>query len=141
MHEQRSGSSLDGQYVLCIDNQTDILDGMRGLLSKWGARPLIASTQEGALAELEQLKSTHGAMPAILLVDYHLDDGVTGTDVILALRKASGVRLPAVILTADYTEEVIDEVRRENHAILHKPVKPAALRALMNRILSRRQVA
>ncbi len=141
VHEQRSGSSLDGQFVLCIDNQVDILDGMRGLLSKWGARPLTASTEEGALAELEQLKSTHGALPAILLVDYHLDDGVTGTDVILALRKASGVELPAVILTADYTEEVIDEVRRENHAILHKPVKPAALRALMNRILSRRQVA
>ena len=77
----------------------------------------------------------------MLLVDYHLDNGVTGTEVIRALRKASGVDLPAVILTADYAEDVINEVRRDGHTILHKPVKPAALRALMNRILSRRQVA
>jgi len=141
VHDQRTASSLDGQFILCIDNQTDILDGMHGLLSKWGARPLIASTEKDAIAEIEQLRNTSGALPAMLLVDYHLDDGVTGTDVIRALRKASGTELPAVILTADYTEEVINEVRLEGHAILHKPVKPAALRALMNRILSRRRVA
>ena len=139
--EQRSAASLNGEYILCIDNQQDILDGMHGLLSKWGAQALVAGTQDGALAELVQLKATRGQYPAILLVDYHLDDGVTGLDVIRTLRKEAGIELPAVILTADHSELVVDEVRDEGFAILHKPVRPAALRALMNRILSRRDVA
>ena len=71
-------------------------------------------------------------------MDYHLDDKVIGLDVIVALRAASGIELPAVILTADYSKEVSEVVRAAGHALLHKPVKPAALRALINRILSRR---
>lgn len=137
----RSASSLDGQFVLCIDNQQDILDGMHGLLSKWGARPLIAATLDDALGELRKTRATHGQYPAILLVDYHLDDNVTGIDVIHALREEAGVDLPVVILTADHSERVLNEVRDAGYSILHKPVKPAALRALMNRILSRRNVA
>ena len=140
-HEPRSPSSLDGEFVLCIDNQQDILDGMHGLLTKWGARPLTASTEDEALMEVMNLKSANGQYPAILLVDYHLDDGVTGINVIETLCEETGIRLPAVILTADHSEEVIGKVRHAGLAILHKPVKPAALRALMNRILSRRIVA
>jgi len=42
-----------------------------------------------------------------------------------------------VVLTADYSEEVAAAVRRAGHALLHKPVKPAALRALVTRIIGR----
>jgi DNA-binding response OmpR family regulator len=86
---------------------------------------------------LTQLESAP-ALPSLLLIDYHLNDGVTGLDVISALRRKSGVDLPAAILTANYTTEVADLVRKAGHALLHKPVKPAALRALINRLLTRR---
>ena len=124
-----------------MDNEQDILDGMRGLLSKWGARPLTASTKDEALMEFMRLRNSNAQYPAMLLVDYHLDDGLTGITVINALREEAGIDLPAVILTADHSAEVSAEVRNAGHAILYKPVKPAALRALMNRILSRRIVA
>jgi DNA-binding response OmpR family regulator len=120
--------------VLCIDNEQEILDGMHGLLSKWGARPLIAGTLAEALTQLDE----GGAIPSLLLIDYHLDDGVTGLEVIDALRDKAGVALPAAILTANYTTEVADLVRDAGHALLHKPIKPAALRALINRLLARR---
>jgi signal transduction histidine kinase/CheY-like chemotaxis protein len=136
--EQRSATSIDGQFIVCIDNEQDILDGMSGLLERWGARPVTACAQEDALSELERLRVEHDQVPALLLVDYHLDDKVIGLDVIVALREASGIELPAVILTADYSKEVSEIVRAAGHALLHKPVKPAALRALINRILSRR---
>ena len=139
--EHRAGTSLDGQLVLCIDNEKDILDGMHGLLSKWGAEPVTASNRVEALAEMSRVRDERGYYPAILLVDYHLDDSVTGLEVIEALRDAAGSDLPAVILTADHTEEVIEQVRAAGHAILHKPIKPAALRALMTRVLVRRNVA
>jgi signal transduction histidine kinase/CheY-like chemotaxis protein/PAS domain-containing protein len=136
--EQRSATSIDGQFIVCIDNEQDILDGMSGLLERWGARPVTACAQADALSELERLRVEHDQVPALLLVDYHLDDKVIGLDVIVALREASGIELPAVILTADYSKEVSEIVRAAGHALLHKPVKPAALRALINRILSRR---
>ena len=139
--EQRSSASLNGELGLCVDNQQDILDAMHGLLSKWGARPLTATTKDEALMELMRLKNSDAQYPAMLLMDYHLDDGVTGITAITALREETGIDLPAVILTADHGEAVIAEVRNAGHAILHKPVKPAALRALMNRILSQRSVA
>jgi len=139
--ESRSATSIDGQFIICVDNERDILDGMQGLLTKWGARPLVASTQQAALQELEKLRAERDQEPALLLVDFHLDDKVTGLEVIAALRDSAGVELPAAILTADHSTEVSERVRDAGHALLHKPVKPAALRALINRILSRRIVS
>ena len=50
--EVRRGSSLDGQPVLCIDNEQDIVDGMHGLLAKWGAQPMAATAAADALLHL-----------------------------------------------------------------------------------------
>jgi Na+/proline symporter/signal transduction histidine kinase/PAS domain-containing protein len=138
---QRIGASLGGYSILCIDNDADILDGMRGLLSKWGAQVFTATCHSEAVTELMQLKESANGPPAILLVDYHLDDGETGLNVIAAIRDEAGTQIPAVILTADHSEEVTQTVLQSGHAILRKPVRPAALRALINRVLSRRDVA
>jgi len=127
-------SQLGSQVVLCVDNEKEILDGMYGLLSKWGAQPLIATTMDEALRQLDRSPT----MPSLLLIDYHLNDGVTGLEIIDALRARAEVEFPAAILTANHTTEVADLVREAGHALLHKPVKPAALRALINRLLTRR---
>ena len=136
--ERRAATSIDGQCIVCIDNEKDILDGMSGLLERWGARPVTARTEHEALDKINRLRLEHDQAPALLLVDYHLDNKVTGLDVIAALRAALGPELPAVILTADYSKEISELVREAGHALLHKPIKPAALRALISRILSRR---
>jgi hypothetical protein len=47
-----------------------------------------------------------------------------------------------VVITADYGEDVRERVRAAGFAIMRKPVKPAALRAIMSQLLlARRQVA
>jgi len=135
--ERQSASSLDGRFVLCIDNEHTILDGMQGLLSKWGARPIIAADLESARSQLKAVREEHDSLPSMFIVDYHLDDAVTGIDVLKGLRADAGIEIPAIIVTADHTEQVRDEVRAFGDSILHKPIKPAALRALMTRILSR----
>ncbi len=139
--EARPTSSLDGQFIACIDNEQDILDAMRGLLAKWGANPLTASNQDEAIAELIRLQDVEGQRPSVLLVDYHLDAGLTGLDVVRALHEETGADIPVVVLTADHSDTVTSEVREAGHPLLHKPVKPAALRALLNRLLARRDVA
>jgi DNA-binding response OmpR family regulator len=111
------------------------------LLLRWGAAPATATNREEALAEMARLHAERGDWPALLLVDYHLDHDVTGLEIIEALRSESGSLIPAAIVTADHSDDVAAKVREAGHTLLHKPVKPAALRALVNRALSRRSAA
>jgi CheY-like chemotaxis protein len=68
-------------------------------------------------------------IPNGLLVDYHLDEG-NGMEAIAALRGRFG-ELPAILITADRSPGVREMARREGVQVLHKPLKPAALRALL----------
>ncbi|MEO0997504.1 MAG: NahK/ErcS family hybrid sensor histidine kinase/response regulator, partial [Pseudomonadota bacterium] len=133
--------TLRGLDVLCVDNDPDILDGMAGLLGRWGMRAVVALDPAEARAAVEATLAETGAMPALLLLDYHLDDGVTGLDLAATLRRDCGLTVPTVVVTADYTDDVAQRVEAAGCTILRKPLKPAALRALLTRLVARRAVA
>src|SRR6185312_3846023 len=116
---------LAGISVLCIDNEPSVLDGMETLLRGWGCAVLKASDLAGALEALEAASLA----PNGLLVDYHLDRG-TGIEAITALRARCG-EVPAIVITADRSLAVREQARALGVQVLHKPVKPAALRALL----------
>ncbi len=116
---------LAGTMALCIDNEPAVLDGMETLLRGWGCDVVTAPDLATALAIFE----TGPARPNGLLVDYHLDRG-NGIEAIVALRRVCG-ELPAILITADRSPAVREEARVQNIVVLHKPVKPAALRALL----------
>jgi CheY-like chemotaxis protein len=112
--------------VLCIDNEPKILDGMDALLGGWGCRVFTATDLKSAVAVLGEAKvSPHG-----LLVDYHLDQG-NGIEAIVQLRWRFGPDLPAILITADRSPAVREEARARDIVVLNKPLKPAALRALL----------
>jgi Na+/proline symporter/signal transduction histidine kinase len=117
---------LAHMVVLCIDNDPKILDGMEALLSGWGCKALKAADLKAAEAVLAEV----GATPHGLLVDYHLDDG-NGVEAIDRLRWRFGRDLPAILITADRNPAVREEARARDVQVLNKPVKPAALRALL----------
>jgi CheY-like chemotaxis protein/two-component sensor histidine kinase len=111
--------------VLCIDNEPTILDGMGTLLGGWGCRVVKAADLASAQAALAE----HKLMPDALLVDYHLGQE-TGIEAIAELRG----RFPgaaAILITADRGAAVREEARARHVQVLNKPVKPAALRALL----------
>jgi CheY-like chemotaxis protein len=64
-----------------------------------------------------------------LLVDYHLGDG-NGVEVIAELRRRF-TDATAILITADRGPAVREEARTHGIQVLNKPVKPAALRALL----------
>jgi len=133
----RPAARLDEALVLCIDNEPSILEGMKYLLEGWSCSVLTATDTDGALAALEQ----SGRAPDLLLADFHLDGDDTGLRSIAAIRARWG-DIPGVVITADYGEEVRERVRAAGFAIMRKPVKPAALRAIMSQLLlARRQIA
>ena len=117
---------LIGTAVLCIDNEPKVLDGMDTLLGGWGCRVLKAPDLAGAITAIAEAQ----VAPNGLLVDYHLDRG-NGLAAIAELRGRFGADLPAILITADRSPLVRDEARQQDVQVLSKPLKPAALRALM----------
>jgi CheY-like chemotaxis protein len=118
-------SQLAGITALCVDNEPSVLDGMETLLRGWGCDVIKAPDLAFALAAI----SESATMPNGLLVDYHLDDG-NGIEAIVALRRHYG-DLPAILITADRSPAVREQAREASVQVLHKPIKPAALRALL----------
>jgi signal transduction histidine kinase len=128
---------FNGCVVLCVDNEPAILDGMRALLGNWQCSVLIARDTEEALALLD---GQAGAAPDVILADYHLERG-TGLQCIAETRAKAGFKIPAILITADRSPGVEQEARALDLQVLRKPLKPAALRALMGRLYSRRTAA
>jgi len=76
------------------------------------------------------------AVPDILLVDYHLDRGESGLELAAEMQVLWGTRVPSIVITADHTQEAQTAASAQGWQILRKPVKPAALRAVMNSVLA-----
>ncbi|HYY36936.1 MAG TPA: hybrid sensor histidine kinase/response regulator, partial [Xanthobacteraceae bacterium] len=117
---------LSGITVLCIDNELAILDGMETLLAGWGCRVLKAADLEAAITVVAEARIT----PDGLLVDYHLDRG-NGIAAITELRRRFGADVTAILITADRSPRVREDARANGIQLLNKPIKPAALRALL----------
>ena len=124
-----TGNPLPGRRLLVIDNEVSILDSMQALLSQWGCEVLTATDQAGAMDALQ------GRAPELILADYHLDHGVVGCEVVKHLREHFGCKIPAVIITADRTDQCRRALRRLEAPLLNKPVKPGKLRAVLSQLL------
>jgi len=72
----------------------------------------------------------------VALVDYHLDEDDNGLATMAAIRERYG-DLPGVVITADHSDEVRSAARRMGYTVLRKPVKPAALRAIISQFTLR----
>ena len=125
-----NGKLLSGSQVLCIDNEDSILIGMNSLLTRWGCQVWTARNRDECAALLSD-----GMRPQLALVDYHLDDGETGTELMAWLRTRLGEPVPGVVISADGRPETVAQVHAAGLDYLAKPVKPAALRALLSRHL------
>ena len=125
-----TGNPLPGRRLLVIDNEVSILDSMRALLAQWGCEVITATDQAGALLALQ------GRAPELILADYHLDHGVVGCAVVKHLREHFAQNIPAVIITADRTDQCRRVLRRLDAPLLNKPLKPGKLRAVLSQLLT-----
>ena len=124
---QPAPDAVAGLRVLCVDNDPEILDGMRTLLDRWGAIALTAATVDEALAQIDP--GDPDTLPDVALVDYHLHDRLDGLGVIAELRRRARRDLPAALLTGDGSDPLKNAAREYGCTVLTKPVKPASLRA------------
>ncbi len=122
------GRSLAGLSVLCIDNDSRILDGMRELLEGWGCTVACASGSEEAVKQC----GAGGFVPEIVLADYHLNNE-SGLDAIAKLQIRLDQSVVCCLVTADRSIELRETAENRGIQIFNKPVKPAALRLFMTR--------
>jgi CheY-like chemotaxis protein/anti-sigma regulatory factor (Ser/Thr protein kinase) len=134
-HGAHGAQVREGQplRVLLVDNDPLAMDALALVLQRWGFD--VVTALDGVEAEA----ALHRAPAALWLFDYHLDDGDTG--VLLAQRLATqfGAR-PTLILSADRGEEVRRAVHEAGLSLLAKPVKPLALKSVLDRALAAREL-
>jgi len=124
-----TGNPLPGRRLLVLDNELSILESMAALLGQWGCEVLTATDQAAALEVLQ------GRAPELILADFHLDHGVTGCQVVRRLREHFQQPLPAVIITADRSDQCRRALQQLGAPLLNKPVKPGKLRAVLSQLL------
>jgi CheY-like chemotaxis protein len=122
---------LTGRTVLVIDNDKSILTGMAALLSGWGAKVITGER----LKDATQACREHPEIQ-LALIDYHLDSENLGVDIITVLHALKS-ELVCALITADRSDEMFNQARAVGATVLHKPLKPAALRSFITQKLRR----
>lgn len=120
--------SVEGMKIFCIDNDPEVRTGMTALLSSWMCNVYSCSDITSAMEVPFK--------PDIMLCDYQLDNDETGIQTMSLLQeKFNDRQLPGILISADPRPEVALEAKSLGFYFLSKPVRPAALRALIRRLV------
>jgi signal transduction histidine kinase/CheY-like chemotaxis protein len=120
-----------GKFVVVIDDDRLVLEGICGLLRGWGCHVCASASSGDALASLFELHQR----PDLIISDHHFTHGENGIAVIERLRHTFNVPIPALLITGDISVERRQEAAACGYDLLQKPVPPMILRATMSAIL------
>ena len=120
-----------------MDDDALVCEAIAGLMDQWGCAVMTAGNGEQAL----ETAAGAAGPPDAVLCDYRLPAGETGDTVIRHLRERYGPDLPAALITGDTAPELLREAKASGIPLLHKPVQPARLRALLEHLLAARTVS
>jgi CheY-like chemotaxis protein len=123
---------LEDAKILVIENDACSVQAMAALLEKWGCRVVTSDSLSDALARIAAL----GNLPDAIVADLHLDHQQSGLAAVQEIRQQLQLDVPAVIVTADYSEKAAKEASLYGLEVLTKPVKPAEMRALLSFLLA-----
>lgn len=119
---------LAGHCIVVVDDERTVREGMEALLTGWGCEVILAASADEAL---ERVANSAGR-PDLVIADYRLQDGANGIEAIRRLQAALGANLPGILITGDTAPDRLNEAAASGYHLLHKPVQPARLRALIS---------
>ena len=120
--------AVEGKVIFVIGDAPIVLEGTGGLLGKWGYSVLTAGSDEAALIRLAERQQR----PDLIISDYHLASGKTGIRAIEQINAAFGSSIPAILISGDTAPEPLRDAKDRGYILLHKPVDPMRLRAVMH---------
>ena len=125
-------SDLIGCEILLIDDETDILEVFSALLTSWGAKKVVAVSDEEAACD----SIIEGFKPDIIVSDYRLRHEKTGLQAIDMVSEMLGYTIPAIVISGDTSPQSLAEFERSGHTVLFKPVPTEKLKSELLRQLS-----
>ena len=123
-------------HVLIVEDDPAVLNATRMLLKVENYRVSTA----GSLLEALQ-KARDNVDVDLLITDYHLAGGETGTEVISSVRGILGADLPTVLITGDTSSAVKELQHDDNVRMASKPINADELLALLRELLGSRSRA
>jgi CheY-like chemotaxis protein len=124
--------------ILHVEDDEPLRRSTSMLLRLAGFETREAATGEQALAQVEHMR---GKLD-VLIVDYHLGDGLTGTEVAEAFARLLGHAVPTVILTGDPANAEVPWLSDAPVWLARKPLLPDTLLAALPALVDfRRAVA
>jgi len=121
---------LAGRRILVIDDDPMVRESLAAILKSWGALVASASGEPSLPSQLRRLER-----PDLVLCDLRLGHDLDGVQLMAAIRAELGDELPAVLITGDTDPERTAMATASGDPVLHKPVRPAQLRALIRNLL------
>ena len=113
--------------ILVVDDEPDVRESMMVLLGRWRCEVVAAESCEELLQKLIHVQR----IPDLIVSDYRLKGGETGIDVVARLREEFNAQVPALLITGDTGIEQLREAEESGLHVLHKPLNPSRLRALI----------
>jgi two-component system, sensor histidine kinase len=108
---------------------------MTVLLEGWGCRVIAAAT--GHEAEIALVRDN--TMLHAILADYRLPDGEDGLTLLRRLKPRHPFAR-AILISGDIDPELLRKAEQAGIPMLHKPLRPARLRAMLGSIWRGRRV-
>jgi signal transduction histidine kinase/CheY-like chemotaxis protein len=124
---KEASNLLVGYQILVVDDDKAILEGMQGLLTRWGCHVVTADSQTEAIDMLTaESQKIH-----LLIIDYRLPNNVSGIDIARSIQNLLPYPIAVLIITGDTGPERLREADASGYPLLHKPVEPAKLRSTL----------
>jgi two-component system, sensor histidine kinase len=128
-----SSRNGEGRLAVVIDDDAMVLESLEAILVEWGYQAIAAVSADEAVAQVRELDRR----PDIVIADYRLREGRTGTEAILAIRALYDHPIPGLILTGETDLQFLCECDGHDLGIAHKPVMPSQLSlALDNQLIA-----
>ena len=127
-----ASSDLDGVTVLVVEDDAYARLAMADLLTSWGCIVVVACDAAQAVTAIE-----NGLVPEVVVSDYRLGEGENGIQVISRARTLLGHSVPACLMSGSTDPALMQSTQAVGLTLLHKPIRPAKLRSLMRRLISR----
>ena len=117
--------------ALLIENDVELQGALTITMEQWGIDVLTVLSGSEAISLLHEID----IVPDVILADYQLDLGETGTDAIRQLWSIYG-RIPAALITANRTQQVMQDCQKSGIELMYKPISSENLRDYIGRVSS-----
>jgi len=120
-------TDVAGTLILLIDDEIAVREGMQEQMRRWRCEVISAGSGDEMMERSVALER----LPDLIVSDYRLRGDENGIRLVARLREEFNAEIPALIVTGDTGPERLREAQASGLHILHKPLNPARLRALI----------